>query len=65
MRVKVPASVERRGTAAAVNAAERLADAVREQVPGVSVSCEGMEMAVTGRGVLSDALLRWPAGLLR
>ncbi len=63
--MRVPASVERRGAAAAERAAARLAEAVREQVPGVAVSLGDREVTVTGRGVLSDALLRRPAGMLR
>ena len=61
----VPASVERRAAAAATNAAACVAEAVREQVPGARVDLEATEVVVTGRGVLSDALLRWPAGLVR
>ena len=63
--MSVPASVERRGEAAAARTAARLAEAVRARVPGARVALDGTEVTVTGRGVLTDAVLRWPAGLLR
>ncbi|WP_375382384.1 hypothetical protein [uncultured Sphingomonas sp.] len=61
----VPDSVARAGAAAAARTADQLADAVRAAVPGVSVARTGDGIVVTGRGVLSEPLLRWPAGLLR
>ncbi len=63
--MSVPASVERRGAAAAATMAARLAETVRAQVPGARVVVAGTEVVVTGRGVLTDAALRWSAGLLR
>lgn len=61
----VPASVARAGDAAAGATAERLATAIRAAVPGVAVSRTGDGVVVQGRGVLTEPLLRWPAGLLR
>lgn len=63
--MSVPTSVERRGEIAATRTAVRLADAARAQVPGARVAVADTEVVVTGRGVLTDAALRWPAALLR
>ncbi len=65
MSAGVPDSVARAGAAAATRTADELADAVRDAVPGVSVLRTGDGIVVTGRGVLTEPLLRWPAGLLR
>jgi hypothetical protein len=54
---------------AATDTAERLADRVREAVPGVTVAVEGTTVALSGRGLwrrwLADPSLRWLGGLLR
>lgn len=61
----VPDSVARAGDAAAARTSDRLATAIRDAVPGVAVLRTGDRIVVTGRGVLAEPLLRWPAGLLR
>lgn len=57
------------GARAAVRAAERLADAAGEKLPGVSVKAEGARVVISGPGLarrwLRDPALRWLGGLLR
>lgn len=57
------------GERAACDTAARLADAVREAVPRVSVEAEAGRVVISGRGLvrrwLRDPALRWLGGLLR
>ena len=57
------------GARAAARAGERLADAAREALPGVSVAAEPGRVVISGRGLarrwLHDPAFRWLGGLLR
>nr|WP_315382664.1 hypothetical protein [uncultured Sphingomonas sp.] len=69
MLEQLKARAETTGRAAATDAAGRLAERVREAVPGVSVAVEGSAVTLSGRGLLrrwlADPALRWLGGLLR
>ncbi|WP_010545095.1 hypothetical protein [Sphingomonas elodea] len=57
------------GGRAAGDTAARLAERVRDGVPGISVSADGDRVILSGRGLwrrwLADPALRWLGGLLR
>ncbi|WP_313539561.1 hypothetical protein [Sphingomonas sp.] len=69
MLEQLKARADAAGRAAATDAAGRLAERVREAVPGVSVTVEGSAVTLSGRGLwrrwLADPALRWLGGLLR
>lgn len=53
------------GEARAAQAAERLAAALRADLPGAEVGIEGGAVRIARRGLRADPALRWPGGLLR
>lgn len=60
---------EAAGRRAADDATVRLAERVRDTVPGVSITVEGAGVTLSGRGLwrrwLADPALRWLGGMLR
>ncbi len=69
MLEQLNARAEAAGRSAAGKAATRLAERVRDAVPGVAVSIDGSAVTLAGRGLwrrwLADPALRWLGGLLR
>jgi hypothetical protein len=52
------------GAAAADRARARVAEALRDELPGVAVTIEGEAVVLTGRIAADDPRLRWIGSLL-